>query len=56
MGDHEEQRERREHGKDAKYQPDKHSIYDSKHSIYLELKTLFLQLYDSKNFIIQLLC
>ena len=41
MGDHEKHRERREHGKKAKYQPDKHFIYDSKHFFYSELKTLF---------------
>ena len=41
LGEHGEHRERREHGKKAKYQPDKHFIYDSKHFFYSELKTLF---------------
>ena len=50
LGEHGEVRERGEHEKDGKHQPDdlKYSIYDSKHSI-CDSKYSFWQLDDSKN-------
>ena len=50
LGEHGEVRERGEHEKDGKHQPDdlKYSIYDSKNSI-CDSKYSFWQLDDSKN-------
>ena len=55
LGEHEEQRERGEHGKDGKHQPDdiKHSFYYSKHSICDSKHSASKR---SKPFILRFLC
>ena len=56
LGKHGEQRERGEHGKDGKHQPDglKDSIFDSKYS-NCDSKHFFWQSDDSKHFTLRLL-